>query len=369
MKAMKVGFVGVGDISGIYLENICNVFKSIEVIGVCDLIREKAEKAAEKYAIPKIYNDMYELFADPEVDIVLNITRPYEHYDVTKAALTAGKHVYTEKPLAPVYSEAKELYDLAAEKGVYLGGAPDTFLGAGIQTCRKLIDDGFIGTPVGAAANFITPGPDDWHPAPDNVYQYGGGPMLDMGPYYITAMLNMLGRVKSVTGMAKITFAERMIKSQPRFGEMMKVSVPTYTAGIMEFESGVIGTLLTTFDVHQENAVCSLEIYGTDGAIYVPDPNFFGTDGPNEIRLFRKGSKKTETMPLLHSYSKNSRALGLAEMADAIQSGRPHRANSMQLLHAVEIMTSIEKSSESGKRVDMVSPFEQQPPLPLNYFI
>ena len=187
----RIGFVGVGAISGIYLENITNRFKDIEIIGVCDLIRERAENAVKKYNIPKLYNDMYELFADPEVDVVLNITRPYEHYEVTKAALLAGKHVYSEKPLAVDMDEADELVALAKEKGLHLGGAPDTFMGAGIQTCRKLIDDGVIGDVVGANVAMICHGHESWHPDPEFYYKFGGGPMLDMGPYYVTALINL----------------------------------------------------------------------------------------------------------------------------------------------------------------------------------
>ncbi|MBQ4353774.1 MAG: Gfo/Idh/MocA family oxidoreductase, partial [Clostridia bacterium] len=184
MKKIKIGFVGVGAISGIYLENITNMFKEIEIIGVCDLIRERAENAVKKYNIPKLYNDMYELFADPEVDIVLNITRPYEHYEVTKATLNAGKHVYCEKPLGASLEEGKELVALAKEKGLLLGGAPDTYLGAGIQTCRKIIEDGVIGDIVGCGGWLVCHGHESWHPDPEFYYKYGGGPMFDMGPYY-----------------------------------------------------------------------------------------------------------------------------------------------------------------------------------------
>ena len=202
-KKVGIGFVGCGAISGIYLQNITNLFKEIEIVGVCDLIRERAENAVKNYNIPKLYNDMYELFADPDVDIVLNITRPYEHYEVTKAALNAGKHVYSEKPLAASLAEGKELVALAKEKGLMLGGAPDTYLGAGIQTCRKLIDEGKIGEPIGCAGFMICHGHETWHPDPEFYYKYGGGPMMDMGPYYLTAMINLVGSVESVSAMTK----------------------------------------------------------------------------------------------------------------------------------------------------------------------
>lgn len=177
METVKIGMVGVGDISGIYLKNITGLFKEIELVAVCDLVREKAERAKEQYGIPKIYDTMYELFADPEIDIVLNLTRPYEHFGVSSEALKAGKHVYSEKPLAATLEEGRELVRLAQEKNLLLGGAPDTFLGAGIQTCRKLIDSGFIGEPIGAAAFMICRGHESWHPDPAFYYQHGGGPM------------------------------------------------------------------------------------------------------------------------------------------------------------------------------------------------
>ncbi|MBC7960967.1 MAG: Gfo/Idh/MocA family oxidoreductase, partial [Vallitaleaceae bacterium] len=207
MKKIKVAMIGVGAISGIYLDNITKIFKEIELIGVCDLIRERAEKAQEAYHIPKIYDTMADAFADGEVDLILNLTRPYEHYEVTKAALEAGKHVYSEKPLGATLAEGESLIALAEKQQLLIGGAPDTFMGAGIQTCRKLIDDGFIGKPIGAAAFMVCHGHETWHPDPEFYYKHGGGPMLDMGPYYVTALVNLLGGVSGVTGVVKSTFA------------------------------------------------------------------------------------------------------------------------------------------------------------------
>ena len=358
MKKIGIGFVGVGCISDIYLKNITNMFKEIEVVGVCDLIRERAEAGAAKYNVPKIYNDMYELFADPDVDIVLNITRPYEHYEVTKAALNAGKHVYSEKPLSPRYEEAKELVELAQSKGLYLGGAPDTFMGAGIQTCKKLIDDGYIGTPIGATARFSTHGPEDWHPDPEFVYQYGGGPMLDMGPYYLTALMNLMGRIDSVAGMTNVTYPTRPILSEKKYGTEMTVEVPTYVAGTIRFESGAIAQVFTTFDIFTD-LHAKIEIFGSEGTIVVPDPNTFG--GP--VKLMRAGQKEYQEIPLVFNYKDNSRALGLADMAKAIQTGRPWRANCMQQLHLVEVMNAFMKSSDSGDFVKIESPYTKSEPM------
>ena len=361
MKTIKIGIVGVGSISGIYLDNISNRFPEIEVWGVCDLIRERAEKAVENYHIPRLYNTMEDVFADPEVDIVLNLTRPYQHFDVSCAALKAGKHVYTEKPLAATLEEGKELVRLAKENARILGGAPDTFMGAGIQTCRKLIDNGLIGEPVGAAAFMICRGHESWHPDPDFYYQHGGGPMMDMGPYYITALINLLGGVSGVTGICKTSFPQRRITSQPHAGMMIDVNVSTYVSGIMQFASGAVSTIFTTFDVHYDHS-SRLEIYGSNGTLVVPDPNGFG--GP--VRLLRPEEGVLKDMPLLFPYASNSRTLGLADMAKAIQTGRDFRANANQILHVLEIMENIQKSSQEKRMIMMESSYERGLPMVTN---
>lgn len=358
MRKTKIGIVGIGAISGIYLENITNMFEEIEIIGVCDLIRERAEKAVEEYKIPKLYNDMYELFKDPEVDIVLNLTRPYEHYNVTMEALKAGKHVYSEKPLAASLQEGKDIIALSKEKGLRVGGAPDTFLGAGIQTCRKLIEDGYIGTPVGAAGFMICRGHESWHPDPEFYYKYGGGPLFDMGPYYLTALVNLLGGVNDVYAMSKKSFPKRMITSKEHFGEVIDVDVDTYIAGSMRFESGAIGTLFTTFDVHYESQ-SRLEIYGSEGTLYVPDPNFFS----GTIKLFRPEEGVVKEVPLVFPYKDNSRALGLADMAKAINTDRNHRANSDMTYHVLEIMEGLLESGKQNKQIEIKSKFNKEPQM------
>ena len=352
MKKIKIGMVGVGAISGIYLENITKTFGEIELWAVCDLIRERAEKAQEKYNVPKLYDTMYELFADPEIDIVLNLTRPYEHFDVSMEAIKAGKHVYSEKPLAATLEEGKLLVKAAEEKGVLLGGAPDTFLGAGIQTGRKLIDDGFIGEPVGAAAFMICHGHESWHPDPEFYYKHGGGPMMDMGPYYLTALVNLLGGVESVQGKAKKSFEKRIITSEPHREEVIEVDVPTYITGILNFENGAVGTIFTTFDVYYPSQA-RLEIYGTKGTLFVPDPNTFG--GP--VKLFRPEDPEVKEIPLCFDYAENSRALGLADMAKAIQTGRDFRESWHQTYHVLEIMERINLSSEENKAVKLESKY------------
>ncbi|NLD88256.1 MAG: Gfo/Idh/MocA family oxidoreductase [Clostridiales bacterium] len=357
-KKVKIGFVGVGNISSRYLNNITKTFREIEIIGVCDLVREKAEEAVEEYKISKLYNDMYELFSDPEVDIVLNITEAFNHYEVTKAALSAGKNVYSEKPLAHTFPLAKELYELAQSKGLYLGGAPDTFMGAGIQTARKLIDSGFIGEPFGASARMIQHGPEYWHPDSEPFYGFAGGPVLDMGPYYTTALINLLGRCKSVTTVATKPYKQRVKLAEPRYGSLIDVDVQTYCNSILEFDSGAVANTLMTFDVFHPN-YATLEIYGTEGTLFVPDPNCFS----GKLTLMRE-SKKTVDIDMLFPYTEESRGLGLADMAKAIKTGRAHRADSRQQLHVVEMLTFM-ASEEPGTYI-METPFERHLPMKQN---
>ena len=360
----KIGIVGIGNISSIYLKNITNLYREIEVYAVCDLIRERAEKAQQDYSVPKLYDTMHELFADPEVDIVLNLTRPYEHFGVSKAALLAGKHVYSEKPLGVSFEEGLELVQIAQEKGLRLGGAPDTFMGAGIQTCRKLIDDGMIGEPIGARAAMIGHGMETWHPDPFFFYKFGGGPLFDMGPYYLTALVNLLGGVKKVTSVARSSFSERIITSQPHYGEKIPVEVPTYYDTILHFDSGITASLFTTFDVYRVPTPnkAHIEIYGSKGSLIVPDPNCF--DGP--ILFYRPEDGQVREMPLLFDYPDNSRGLGLADMAKAIEENRPSRADWEQTLHVLEIMSTAKKSSDAGQTITLTTHYDRRAPMKNN---
>ena len=353
----KIGIVGIGCISGIYLENITNRFQNIEIVGVCDLVRQRAERAVATYPIPKLYEDMYELFADPEVDIVLNLTRPYEHYGVTKAALLAGKHVYSEKPLGASWEEGVELVKLAEERGLMIGGAPDTFLGAGIQTCRKLIDEGAIGDVVGATAFMTGHGPESWHPDPEFFYKHGGGPMMDMGPYYVTALINLLGGVKRIGGMVATPFAKRVMGCKEHFGEIIEVEVPTSYYGVLEFESGAVASLVTSFDIYGARLPI-MEIYGSKGTLRVPDPNWFG--GPVVLHTPDEGDKE---IPLAFDYAENSRALGLAEMASALEHGRRPRASYKQTLHVLEVLTGFERAARNGGYLDLTTTYEREAPM------
>lgn len=357
----KVGMVGVGCISSIYLKNLKEVFKDVELVAVCDLIRERAEKTQKEYNIPKLYDDMEELFADPEIEIVLNLTRPYQHYAVSKAALLAGKHVYSEKPLGADLAEGQELVKLAAEKGLTIGGAPDTFLGDGIQTCRKLIDDGLLGTPIGGRFVMVSHGVESWHPDPDFYYQRGGGPLLDMGPYYITAMINLLGGIKEVYGYGNTAYQTRLITAEPHAGEIIRVNTPTHYEAFITLDSGLKVSLLTSFDVYKSHQY-KIEIYGTKGTLFVPDPNCFG--GP--VEFYNGETKMSAEYPLEFGYAENFRGLGLIDMVNALELGRSGRTTSRQTFHVLEAMCGIMISAETGRPYIMTSHFEREAPMDPN---
>jgi predicted dehydrogenase len=359
MTPVKVGVIGCGNISDAYL-HVMKSLERVEVAACADLIRERAEAQAAKHGVPKACS-VEELLADPEIGIVLNLTIPLAHAEVALKALDAGKSVYNEKPLAVTREDGKTIIDRARQKGLRVGCAPDTFMGGGIQTCRKLIDDGWIGEPVAATAFMQCHGHEHWHPDPDFYYQPGGGPMFDMGPYYLTALVALLGPVRRVAGSARITFAERLITSEPRRGTVVKVNTPTHIAGTMDFRSGAVGTIVTSFDVWVHTLPC-IEIHGTEGSLSVPDPNTFG----GVVRLFRKGGKDWATVPLSHGYTENSRGIGLADMANALQSGRPHRASGDLAYHVLDIMHAFLTSSEKGAYVELDSACEKPLPVPMD---
>jgi predicted dehydrogenase len=358
MKTTKIGIVGCGNISGIYLE-AGRVFDILEIAACADLLPERASAKAAEYHIPKACS-VEELLADPEIEIVVNLTIPRAHAEVALAALQAGKSVHNEKPLAVSREDGERLLKLGRERGQRVGCAPDTFLGGGLQTCRKLIDDGWIGEPVAATAFMLCHGHESWHPDPDFYYQPGGGPMFDMGPYYLTALVHLMGPVRRVTGSAQITFPERLITSQPKHGTQIKVNVPTHVAGIMDFANGAVGTLVTSFDVWAAQ-VPHIEIYGTEGSLSVPDPNTFG--GPVFVR--RAGASDWSEVPLTHGYAKNSRGIGVADMAYALRSGRPQRASGDMAYHVLDIMHAFHDASREGRHVELSSTCTRPAPLPL----
>jgi predicted dehydrogenase len=357
MKTTGVGVVGCGNISGIYFKT-CKMMKNIEVVACADLVAEKARAAAEKHGIPKVLTTE-QLLADPDVQIVLNLTIPKAHHEVALAAIQAGKHVYTEKPLSVNRAAGRRVIEAAKAKGVRVGGAPDTFLGAGGQTCRKLIDSGAIGRPVAAVSNMMGWGHETWHPDPEFYYKPGGGPMLDMGPYYLTALVNLLGPVQRVTGVTAMSYKERTISSQPKAGQVIKVEVPTYVAGILNFQAGPVVNINTSFDIRAAQLPL-IQIYGTEGTLNVPDPNGFG----GKPMVWRLSEREWKEVPLEFSYAENSRGLGLADMAAAIESGRPHRASGALTFHVLDIMEAIHDASDQGRHIVLKSQVERPAPMP-----
>lgn len=340
---MQIGVVGCGAISGIYFQNLQRF--GLRVVACSDLDSSKARAAAEKHSIPKVLSTE-DLVSDGDVDVVLNLTVPKAHHAINLAAIRAGKNIYVEKPLAVERSEGKQLLEEAAQRNLKVGCAPDTVLGAGIQTCRKLVDDGEIGAPVGAHAFMLCPGHESWHPSPEFYYERGGGPMFDMGPYYLSALVTLFGGIESVFASARITFPTRTIVSEPKRGKTFEVETPTHIAGILNFENGAVGVLTTSFDVQRSTLPC-IEVYGTEGSICVPDPNnFSGT-----VRLFKKGADNWRDVPLTFPYAENSRGLGVLDLIESIQENRPNRASGAMAFHVLDAMHAFLESSQSGNAV------------------
>jgi predicted dehydrogenase len=352
-----IGIVGCGKISSIYLQNL-GAFPGAAVVACADIDMERAREQAAQFAVPRACT-VEELLADPAIEIVLNLTIPQAHGPVALAALEAGKSVYNEKPLAIDRAPARRLLEVAKQRGLRVGGAPDTFLGGGIQACRRVVDSGVIGTPVAAAAFMLGHGPESWHPNPDFFYQPGAGPMFDMGPYYLTALVSLLGPVRRVTGATRISFPERTIGSQPLAGSKIAVNVPTHVTGLLEFADGPVATIVTSFDVWSHNTP-RLEIYGSEGTLSLPDPNTFG--GPVRVR----GAREREWMdvPIEFGNTGNSRGIGVLDMAAAIRRSRQHRASGALAFHVLDIMHAIHDASREGRHVALESSVTRPAPLP-----
>lgn len=355
--SVKVGIVGCGTISEAYVKG-CRKFEILDLDACADIEYSRAEALAEQHDLRACTVD--ELYDDPDIQIIINLTIPSAHAEVTLAAISAGKHVYSEKPLAVTREDGRRILAAAEERGVRVGCAPDTFLGGGLQTCRKLIDDGWIGEPVGAAAFMLNAGPESWHSNPAFFYQEGAGPLFDMGPYYFTALVHLLGPVQRVTGATRISHPERIATSRARFGERIPVQTPTYTAGVLNFAAGPVGTTVITFDV-ESSMLPHMEIHGSQGTLLVPDPNTFG--GP--VRIRRREADEWSDIPLTHT-SDVRRGIGVADMAHALVTGRPHRANAQLATHILDIMHAIDDASETNRHIYIESECERPAPLPLD---
>jgi predicted dehydrogenase len=347
MQPVGIGFIGCGNISGAYLK-AAQSFSILEIRGLADANPVAAEAKAAEFGLKAM--SIEALLADPTIEIVVNLTVPKAHVAVGLQILEAGKHAYSEKPLGIRVDEARTLIAAAKAKGLRIGSAPDTFLGGAHQTCRDWIDAGKIGQPVGGTAFFLCPGHERWHPNPAFYYEVGGGPMLDMGPYYITDLVNLLGPVARVAGVVTTPRPERVITSEPRNGEVIPVHVPTHVSGTLEFVSGAAVLISMSFDVAGHKHL-PLEIYGTEGTLVVPDPNFFG----GTIEYLKKGGE-WETVETTRPYADaNYRSIGVADMALAIRENRPHRANGELAFHALEVMEAFATSSGTGAYVEIGS--------------
>ena len=353
-QPLRIGIVGTGAISGAYL----STFERLDVVrlvAVADLDAARAQAVAQAQGVRALTVD--ELIADPEVDLVLNLTIPAAHAEIALKAIAAGKAVYGEKPLAANLEDARAVVEAARKAEVRLGCAPDTVLGTGIQTARKAIDDGLIGAPIAATATMTTAGHERWHPNPDFYYQPGGGPLLDMGPYYVTALVTLLGPVASVVGAASRTRATRVIGSGPRAGEAIPVTIDSHVTGVLRHESGALSTLVMSFDSVATKA-SNIEIHGQDGSLIVPDPNHF--DG--EVRVHRLEGGWTAVEPNA-GYRDAARGYGIADLA-ATPPGEPFRAGGDLAYHVLEVMTSLLAAADSGTTVTVESTCERPEAVP-----
>ena len=355
---LGVGIIGCGNISTTYF-SLSPLFKGLKVLACADINMDAARLRAEEYKVKAQTID--ELLANDELDVIVNLTIPDAHFPVSKRILEAGKHVYSEKPLVLTLEQGEELRRIAKEKGLAVGCAPDTFLGGAHQLARKFIDDGGVGRITSGTCHVMSPGMEMWHPNPDFFFLPGGGPILDLGPYYIANLINLIGPVKRVGAMTSMASETRIITSQPRNGETIPVKTPTTIQALLEFVSGATITLTASWDVWSHRHA-NMELYGTEGSLYVPDPNFFG--GTVEASGRDKDIKPLENWA--HPFGianqespsgsrANYRTAGLADMAASLIDVRDARCSLDRTLHGVDVMTSILKSGAENRFVDLTT--------------
>jgi predicted dehydrogenase len=344
----NVAILGCGMISGAYASTI-HAFPHLDLVACADMDVVRAGALADEHGIPNVCS-VDDLLDRDDVEIVVNLTPAAAHVPVTRAILESGKSAFSEKPLGSDLESARGLVDLAAARGLHLGCAPDTFFGVGLQTAIAAVQAGTIGEPIAATAFLMNPGPDLWHPNPEIFFVHGAGPLFDMGPYYLTSLVQFLGPAVRVQAMARMFEPKRVIRSEARRGDVMNVEVPTHVASTFEFASGAIATLATSWDVSGSRHRL-IEIHGTEGTLAVPDPNMFQGDVS-----FRKPHEKewTPVTPRAATIPQQ-RGVGLAEMAWAAQAGRPHRASGELALHAVDMMASAIESTEARRAIDMTT--------------
>lgn len=353
---LRVGMVGAGNISRMYFDTFRRIRDEVQLVGIADLDLARASEAGAAQGVRG--GSVDDLLADPEVDLVLNLTIPAAHAEIATRALEAGKHVYGEKPLTVTVAEARAVLELAERRGLWVGCAPDTVLGTGIQTARRAVDDGMIGRPVAATATMAIPGHEAWHPHPDFYYAPGGGPLYDMGPYYLHALITLLGPVARVSASASRPVKERVIGSGPRAGERVPVLVDTHITGVLEHADGAITTLTMSFDTAGTRAL-PIEVHGVDGSLLVPDPNeFSGTTS-----LKRRGEDWIE-LPVSAGYEQSSRGFGLLDYHRTAP-GEVPRADAGVAFHALQIMETMLQSSLEGRRLDVDGPAVRPRAVPL----
>jgi predicted dehydrogenase len=356
-QALNIGIVGCGTISAAYLKTVPKL-DMVKLVAVADLDFSRAQAIARTHPGVRALS-VEDLLADEAVDLVLNLTIPSAHAEVALQAIGRGKSVYVEKPLAASTAEGRKVLEAAAAANVRVGCAPDTVLGTGIQTARKAVDDGLIGRPVSALAILGTPGPERWHPHPDFYYLPGGGPLLDMGPYYISTLVTMLGPVASVTGAASRTRDTRIINAGPREGESIPVLTDTHVSGVLVHASGALSTLYMSFDT-VATVSARLEVHGEHGSLVVPDPNRFDGD----VSLMPLGEKEWQILPVSAGYADSSRGYGVADMARTADGGEP-RAGGQLAFHVLDVMESVLLSASERRVVDIKSTCERPAPVPL----
>jgi predicted dehydrogenase len=361
-KKLGIGVIGCGNISNAYF-SFAPLFRGIEMRACADINMDAAKARAKEF---KLRAETVEgLLKAGDIDIIVNLTVPAVHYEVSKQILDAGKHVYSEKPFVLSVKEGLDLKKLAERDGLRIGSAPDTFLGGAHQLVRNLIDTGKLGKITSGTCHVMSHGMEHWHPNPDFFFQPGAGPVLDIGPYYITNLIQLIGPVKQVAAFASIPTTERTISSKPRAGEKILVATPTTIHGLMEFENGAVVTLNTSWDVWSHGHA-PMELYGELGTVFLPDPNFFGgdvrfTDAAKPVKKPPKWKHPFGVANQMHSHGMmaNYRTAGLADMALAIAEGRPHRCSMELALHAVDVMTGMLRSGASGKFVAMQTTCER----------
>jgi predicted dehydrogenase len=362
VEPLRVGIIGCGTISGAYLKNM-SASPHLKVVACADQVLERAQARAAEFGVPDACATD-ELLASDEVELVVNLTVPNAHADISVRGLRAGKHVFTEKPLATTRHDGQRILDVAASSGLTVACAPDTFLGAGLQTCLRLQEQGELGEALAASAFMLNRGPENWHPNPSFFYEPGGGPLLDVGPYYVTSLVCLLGPVRRVAGMARVLYPERTAVRGPRAGETFKVSTPTFVAALIEFESGAQATLVTSFGIWGHD-LPNMQLYCTEAILSVPDPNYFG--GPVRVRPNEDDSVWRE-VPLMYRHTEgpgNFRGLGVVEMALAIAKGEQPRTSGELAYHVLDVMESIQESYTSGRHVEVRSSCRRPAPLPL----